>query len=243
MKRPLLLLPLLALAAAGCATRQSVTSNSFGKPADEFLTASKSIRPGVELQMIRIAYAVDFGFHLTSDVFPADADTNDFAYVTVNHLDYENPNMSVSGIQLRKGNVASAPVVLETVVENSHLKEWRFRFRRGKDSIDEKGRQTMIPDNEQNLDVSFQDLFDSVTAWSTPAAATPSPAEETHAESAETAEPEPHAESVEGAENISVVSVDSVVSSTGRDSGKDPPTSGPSTDSTETTESTETDDR
>ena len=200
MKRPLLLLPLLALAVAGCATQQSVTSNSFGKPVDEILTASKSIRPGVELQMIRIAYAVDFGFHLTSDAFPADAGTNAFAYVIVQHFDDEDPNMSISGIRLRKGNVESSPVDLETVVENSHLKEWRFRFRLGKDSINEKGQPTMETDDEQNLVISFQDLFDSVSAWSTPAPATQSPAEETHAESAENAEPKPHAEAAEGAE-------------------------------------------
>ena len=66
-------------------------------------------------------------------------------------------------------------------------------------------------------------------------AARRSPAgEESHAENAE---PEPHAEP---AENVSVVSVDSVVMSTGRNPGKDSPSTGLSTDSTETTESTET---
>ena len=200
MKRPLLFLPLLALAATGCATRQSATNDSFGKPVDETMYAYKSVRPGVNLQMIRIAYAVDFGFQLNSDVFPADADTNDFAYVTVNHFDDENPNMSISGFQLRKGNVAAAPVTFETVVENSHLGEWKFRFWRGKDTVNEKGQPTMETDDEQNLVISFQDLFDSVSAWSTPAPATPSPAEETPAENAENAEPEPHAESAEFAE-------------------------------------------
>ena len=47
----------------------------------------------------------------------------------------------------------------------------------------------------------------------------------------------PHAESAEG---VSVVSVESVVMSTGRNPGKDSPSTGLSTDSTETTESTET---
>ena len=50
----------------------------------------------------------------------------------------------------------------------------------------------------------------------------------------------PHAEAAESAENVSVVSVDSVVMSTGRNPGKDSPSTGLSTDSTETTESTET---
>ena len=174
MKRLSLLLPLLALAAAGCATRQSATNNSFGKPVDEVMCASKSIRPGVNLQMIRIAYAVDFGFQLTSDVFPADADTNDFASVTVNRFDDENPNMSISGIVLRKGNVAAAPVTFETVVENSHLGEWKFRFWRGKDIVNEMGQQSMVHDPEPTLEVSFQDLFDSVSKWE-PEKAEPSP--------------------------------------------------------------------
>ena len=200
MKRLALLLPLLALAAAGCATRQSATNNSFGKPVDEVMCASKSIRPGVNLQMIRIAYAVDFGFQLTSDVFPADADTNDFAYVTVNHFDDENPNMSISGFQLRKGNVAAAPVTFETVVENSHLGEWKFRFWRGKDIVNEMGQQSMVHDPEPTLEVSFQDLFDSISKWepveagpsssvapSDPAAQSPA-ASESHAENAENAE-------------------------------------------------------
>ena len=88
-----------------------------------------------------------------------------------------------------------------------------------------------------------------------PAPATPSPAEETHAESAENAEPEPHAESAESAElnshaenaepkphaeTVSVVSVDSVVMSTGRNSGRAFPSTSPSTETTDTTESTET---
>lgn len=64
--------------------------------------------------------------------------------------------------------------------------------------------------------------------------------ENPHAESAElsphaeNAEPEPHAETV------SVVSVDSVVMSTGRNSGRAFPSTGPTTDTTDTTESTET---
>ena len=140
MKRLALLLPLLALAATGCATRQSATNDSFGKPVDETMYAYKSVRPGVNLQMIRIAYAVDFGFQLTSDVFPADADTNDFAYVTVNHFDDENPNMSISGFQLR-------------------------RFWRGKDTVNEMGQQSMVNDPEPTLEVSFQDLFDSISKW------------------------------------------------------------------------------
>ena len=165
MKRLALLLPLLTLAAAGCATRQSATNDSFGKPVDETMYAYKSVRPGVNLQMIRIAYAVDFGFQLTSDVFPADADTNDFASVTVNRFDDENPNMSISGIVLRKGNVAAAPVTFETVVENSHLGEWKFRFWRGKDTVNEMGQQSMVNDPEPTLEVSFQDLFDSISKW------------------------------------------------------------------------------
>ena len=161
------------------------------------MCASRSIRPGVNLQMIRIAYAVDFGFQLTSDVFPADADTNDFAYATVNHLDDENPNMSISAIQLRKENVASSPVVLETVVENSRLKEWKFRFLRGKDTINETGEASMVAAPELTLELSFQDLFDSVSKWET-ADHSPSPGGgsgeaqpppvESRAESAEAAE-------------------------------------------------------
>ncbi len=57
---------------------------------------------------------------------------------------------------------------------------------------------TMLPDDRLSAEF-YIGALDDIKVLS-PYPATPSPAEETHAESAETAEPEPHAESAEGAE-------------------------------------------
>ena len=68
-------------------------------------------------------------------------------------------------IDQKQGNVAAAPVTFETVVENSHLGEWKFRFWREKDTVNEMGQQSMVHDPEPTLEVSFQDLFDSISKW------------------------------------------------------------------------------
>ena len=82
----------------------------------------------------------------------------------------------------------------------------------------------------QGVGAAASALVDVWKAFAGPDTPSPAATEETHAESAESAEPESHAETV------SVVSVDSVVMSTGRNSGRAFPSTGPTTDTTELTE-------
>ncbi len=159
------------------------------------LWATNSILPGLNLTIMRLGKGVDFGFEVTKEAFSANPSPHEMVQFCIANCKNEDSSIPVPGMHLYPTSIGDSSPVFEFLIGEDQLDGWELSYS-WDDLVPIPGDATgnrfhTGPGGFLDKRFLLSDLFNSVTNWiqDVPAADATPAASESHAETAEPAEP------------------------------------------------------